>query len=583
MWVPLRSFALLCLAAAAAHSQADFDTAKIDLNGVWASKPKDLSGAAAQEQETIAMGLFVHGLPARYVVRVSRVQVRLETPEGKLVPTTPLTGPFPIGGPDEAAVRAALGDVRLHVPRRGPFRVVPLYTMAREDLAKHWSDFLKFSATLGLQVDEYRVKTRAPFDPKSAILDRSQATVRIPMQGSETVTPESGGELVCVLINPFRKEALLGTPSYAASGPGLVSVVIDGVRAALGLPARAAVFPGASLRADGWTFRDEDAPDGIRLTDEWLSGAETAVLGLVNAGSLEKTFHNDRLSLSSDIPRQRGETSDYDAAALEKILLPENADKEQMREYAEAIVAVSRKQKRLGYEDPQVAMLKALGPENLDVLIDAAPPERSWKDLHIWKAMRDLVREQPLPAQCDLIIARLPAKPDLAELLVHPEWTEAAKPVLIKGLEDGRSDLPASWVKGILSFDDPATYPAVIACYLRNPTEPDLYETVSRIPGAGLGPHMPAAWEKAKLGNVRQQSFAIHPACEWGVLDAFATAAAWLRPGASDYQHRVGRAVFKRFAPVQGSDEELLAWHTAHQDSLVFDADRKMFLPRKSE
>ena len=224
-------------------------------------------------------------------------------------------------------------------------------------------------------------------------------------------------------------------------------------------------------------------------------------------------------------------------------------------------------------------MLMSLGPENLDVLIEAAPVPRTHKDLHLWKAMRELVRASPSKTQRDLILSRLWEKPDLAELIHDPEWQSAAQPILLRGLDEGRNDLPADWLELILNLRDPKTYPAITAYFARNPTEPGLYETVRALPGINLKSIMPAAWDTAKRGTIRQQSFAIHPACEWGVADALATAALWLDNSSSDYQKRVARAVFKKYTPASGTDTELVAWHESHKSTLTFNEDTKTFQP----
>ncbi len=60
-----------------------------------------------------------------------------------------------------------------------------------------------------------------------------------------------------------------------------------------------------------------------------------------------------------------------DLEALGKIKLPENPTKDQVRDYVAKIIAASRDQNTFSDSDPQVAMLQQVGPDNLDVLLDA--------------------------------------------------------------------------------------------------------------------------------------------------------------------------------------------------------------------
>jgi len=533
-------------------TESDLTNLKVDLNGVWCRKPNDKDFGRPDGREVISMGLFVEGLSSRYLLRVERVQVKLETKVGEVIAVVPQKGPIPVQPPNIPAMQAALGSVRLYAARNIRWDIVPLFSLPATVLAKHWSEFLKFSATLDLQVAEYFIKEREALTPGTGgrkigsvqTMD-DKVTIHLPTRGGISAFSEQ----VFVLQNTKSREALLGHRT----------VIID-------------ADTDASV-GESWEFQNEDSPTGKLLTKEWLADAEILVLDLRKVGAFTRTFTKDPLQLSFDIPGQRGKKSDYDQARLNLIVLPDHASKAQMADYVSAIMEVSHAQKYLGYEDPQVAMLMKVGPQNLEVLIDGAPVPRTWKDVHIWEAIREMAGVE----HRDLILRRLSDKPDLADVLEDTGATELARPVLLKGLQDHRNDLPASWIEAVLSFRDPSTYDAITDYFLRNPTEPGLYEKISKVPGIDLGKIVGVAWAKAKEGNIRQQSFMIHGACEGGLVDALATAAEWLRNPASDYPRRVGRAVLKRFTPADGSDEELLAWYDAHKDSLVFDPDQKMF------
>jgi hypothetical protein len=480
----------------------------------------------------------------------------LKTQGGESLPVHPAE-PRRRPDPPNSAVQAALRGSRLFAPAPRPFSIVPLFAMQNDLLQNYRADGLRFSATVEFQIMECRETIRLPLRQGAKTASGRIECVKHLKDAVEVKLADSPKEGdVCVLQNTSRREAFLGKPTW--------------------------IFQNNALIVHTWRFAHADTPSGTPPTREWLTNAEVVVLREYQVGTFSRTFERDPLQLNFDIPSQQGKTSDFKAEALAKIQLPPNASKAEMLEFAKAIVAQSRAQKTLGYEDPQTAMLMSLGPENLDVLIEAAPVPRTPKDLHIWKAMRELVRNSPGQAQRDMILSRLWEKPDLAELITLPEWRLAARSILLRGLDEGRTDLPADWLELILAFHDPKTYPAITAYFVRNPTEPGLYETVRQLPGINMKAIMPRAWVTAQRGTVRQQSFAIHPACEWGVPDALATAAVWLAPASSDYQKRVGRSVFKRFTPVSGTDSELVAWYDANKNTLIFDEDSKTFRPGKS-
>lgn len=528
---------------------------RIDVNGVFL--PGSDPGDNASTMINVSMGIHVHGIPSRYFLQVQKAAVELKTQGGDTLPVQEPVERRNWRHPPNYAVQGALSGSRLFAAEQRPFSIAPIFAMRNDLLQNYRADWLRFSATVDFQIMECREAARLPLrqgaengGSKIEFVKRLVDAVEVKLAG----TPKDGE--VCVLENASRRESFLGKPVWT--------------------------FQNNALVVHKWRFVDADSPSGKPPARDWLANAEVVVLREHQVGAFSRSFERDPLQLNFDIPSQSGKISDFNAEALAKIQLPPNATKAQMLEFAKAIVAQSRAQKTLGYEDPQTAMLMSLGPENLDVLIEAAPVPRTHKDLHIWKAMRELVQASPGQAQRDMIFTRLWDKPDLAELIKVPEWRTAAQPILLRGLEEGRNDLPADWLELILDFRDPKTYPAITAYFARNPTEPGLYETVRQLPGINLKALMPGAWATAKRGTVRQQSVAIHPACEWGVADALATAALWLAPDSSDYQKRVGRFVFKRFTPASGTDGELVAWHEANKNTLVFDEDTKTFRPAKS-
>lgn len=349
----------------------DPDTVKVELSGLFVEDPKKAASRPAQKMEGVSMALQAHGLPSHLVLKMDRVDASLKTQTGEPLPIQSHSRPNPLSSPAVAAVQAALGEARLYATDDLAFDIVPMFSLPRDLVRRHWTDPLRFAATVDLQAAEYRVRDRQPLKTSAFQRDENNAVVLTwdPAAGTPPGV-DSAGETVRVLLNPLRKEALFGRPLFTVRP--LTSTV--------------------SLK--GWMFLNEDSPTGTLLTPEWLAGAEVVTMDLHTVASFQRTFVRDPIQLSFDLPGQQGKTSDYNAKALADLTLPRGAGRQQMREYVNAILAISKGQKNFGYEDPQVAMLMKVGPYNLDLLMDAAPTSRTWKDLHIWKAMRELVKEK---------------------------------------------------------------------------------------------------------------------------------------------------------------------------------------------
>lgn len=534
------------------------------LKGVFTKKPEK----ADQEEIFVKMGLERVGIPSRYALQFEGTQVRLETQNGQMLALKPYEPATPRVLYQTSAVQAALGKTKLFAHSKDEFPTVSVFSMAGHLLEGYWTDWLILSATLNFRYFEYIEACRFPISDKSIVGYKEGAPVYLekwgealvarignrPVIPSQFVTVPSESELVLVLENKARGEALLAAR---------ISQTEDTTPS-----------PEDEIQ---WMFL-KTKTDEV-LTKEWLAQAELVIFQPGKTESFFRMVKINPFQLRYDIPAQLGRPSDVAVTALEEIRLPINPTKEQVRQYVDAVVALSRKQKTSGYEDPQVEMLLKVGSQHLDVLMDAAPAPRSPKDLHLWKAMRHLVENDPQPHYLSDLLARLESKPDLAELLLKKEWIASARPVLLKGLRDQRNDLPASWIEALLSLEEPEIQNDVIAYYERKPWEPGLYEQIQDLPKVDLPKLVERAWLNTKGRSIRDQSFVIHRACELGILDALDTGASWLRNPSSDYQKRVGRAVLKRFTPAEGEDTELVAWYEAHAGKLRFDEERKIFVP----
>jgi hypothetical protein len=220
-------------------------------------------------------------------------------------------------------------------------------------------------------------------------------------------------------------------------------------------------------------------------------------------------------------------------------------------------------------------MLKAVGSKNLGVLIDFYHDPKYSKDLHLRTAVNEMIK----PRDRALLLARLAEKPDLSYPILVNDWAPEARATLLDGLASGRDDLPTTWITAIVSLRDPSTYPALRAYFLKYPTRLGTYEVLRNLPGINVEELMPQAWAVAKAGSDGDRINLLTPAAECGIADSLAVAAEFLRTAKKDYHKRVGRKVLNEFTPAQGDDAALLAWYDANKDRLVFQADRRIYVP----
>ena len=185
------------------------------------------------------------------------------------------------------------------------------------------------------------------------------------------------------------------------------------------------------------------------------SRAETARL---KADAEKYIKHIDGLNVkirtleSEIIALQRRLSGEIDKDAVQRILLPENPTRDQIKEYVKKIIEASELQTRFSEMDPQVFKLQMLGRENLDLLIDMIPDANS--KMYFMAAITFLSTQ----ADKDMIIGRLAGQPALFQLVRKYNWFSDARPALIEGLKKRHRNLSPDWITYIAQLADATTY-----------------------------------------------------------------------------------------------------------------------------
>jgi hypothetical protein len=312
----------------------------------------------------------------------------------------------------------------------------------------------------------------------------------------------------------------------------------------------------------------------IPIDEAWLKDATLVRLELVPVAGFTKSFSYNGLILddtgSQFRTRLLAQMTPVQLADLEKITLPANADRKQVTDYIDAIIGASKQQSQWSDSDPEVSMLEQVGPENVDLLIQAAAENHNYY-------LNTAIRLFAQPDQKDLVLHALPSNHDLIGTVIAHHWEQDAKPILVAALST-MDFLPNRWIDAVAAFHDPATYPALRDYYIQHPHRA-VYQSLKSIPDFDLRGMVDAAW---KLINDPTRSAAtrnlLEPAAEMGEPD-FPTVATRLLQSKIPGEPMFARKALREYTPATGAtDADLVNWMQTHEAQLVFDPTAKRFV-----
>jgi len=296
-------------------------------------------------------------------------------------------------------------------------------------------------------------------------------------------------------------------------------------------------------------------------------------------GRLDKVAAGARSGRPSGLPddwKQRGP----DREALGKITLPENPTKDHVREYVARITQVSQRQSVFSSDDPQVPMLVAVGPEHLDVLLEAATRGDFFGPYHILEAVKRVAGAQ----HKQMILDALPHQHELAAVVLARGWATDARETLLAELRAAPQYLPTEWIHAVASLRDPETYDELKRCLIFGGNRAATYDAIRFLPGIELEDAVASAWGLAGIGESYEARSMARIAIGYGHVDALETLIAELDLCAEDpFALRQVRAALLRHTEARGTNEEMRRWFEEHRDDLVFDPEHKLFRVRTGD
>ena len=262
-----------------------------------------------------------------------------------------------------------------------------------------------------------------------------------------------------------------------------------------------------------------------------------------------------------------------DVEALGAIKLPQNPTKQQVREYVNQILQASQGQNTFSTDDPQVRMLMAVGPENLDVLLEASATQ-GLDDVYATVAIAALARDE----HKKMVLDALRYNHGLAKVVLEKGWEQDARDILVAGLERGARYLPTEWVEAVARLRDPKTYDALKGFLISGSNRSFTYDVIKRLPGIDLTDAVAQAWETAQFEGKWEAARMAPAAVEFGHKDALEYIIDSLdEPEGSPDAVYGGRAAIMRYTEARGTTEEIRKWYEANRDKLVWDAAAKKF------
>lgn len=261
---------------------------------------------------------------------------------------------------------------------------------------------------------------------------------------------------------------------------------------------------------------------------------------------------------------------------LQGIVLPEDADKAQVEEYVARILRAARAHRRtFGTTDPEVELLRRVGPSHVDVLIEPLVYVPALDgDSYLVEALKAVAGEE----HKGTILEALPSAWELVEVVIEREWIEEATPILLQVLADRDSwrlrTLPVEWIEAVACLARPESYEHLRAYFHYGDNRYHTWRAIRHLPGLDLKSNVDVLWPWARdreRGWTRTTVAAV--AAHYGHMDALALL--FEEPDQFPQWD-----VIESVTPYRGPRsqvERAKEWFRTNRDRLVFDPEKDRY------
>ncbi len=152
--------------------------------------------------------------------------------------------------------------------------------------------------------------------------------------------------------------------------------------------------------------------------------------------------------------------------------------------------------------------------------------------------------------------------------------------MLIEGLAARPRYLPHAWIIAVAAFQEPKTYPDLIA-YFRQCSRPDdVYRVIHSLPGIDLKPTVDDIWQEAASSNGRYPGWLriaiAGMAVDMGNVDALKYLVEHIQERNSSGKDHP-RDLILQYTPATGTDEQIRRWFDDNKSRIVFDRNAGKF------
>jgi len=265
-----------------------------------------------------------------------------------------------------------------------------------------------------------------------------------------------------------------------------------------------------------------------------------------------------------------------DPKLLKDIVLPENPTKDQARDYIHKILAATEGQNSFSDFDPQIGMLVLVGEDNLDLLLETADDNPSGSaTIHVNYAIKRLATDKSK----DLILKSLEKNKELADVVLEHHWQSDVKDILLAKL--GTGYLPNEWIEAVVSFNDPATYDALIRHFENGSNKAQTYNLIRELPGISLEKSVNVAWDRSKRAHAWERNSMAMIAMDYGRQDALESLINALETKESRRNKymldQIHFAILDHTDIPESRINDAKAWYAEVKESLKFDPATKKF------
>ncbi len=313
------------------------------------------------------------------------------------------------------------------------------------------------------------------------------------------------------------------------------------------------------------------------LVLEELKGIRSSMDQIVDHLSEQDAYRKKLITFSSKF----GSSTIGEGVNIEKladITLPDNPSSEDVKKYIDQIKVASTGQRGMSTRDPQVEMLKAVGQENVPLLIDALLESTQVYPFryHAIYAIQGLATG----THKALILESLPQEPRLAGIVLENGWEQDAHDILVAGLEKGQP-LEMDWLRALTSLRDPETYPLLRDYFINGKNAYWTYAIIKDLPIEDLDGAVTEAWKNSQYDHEYSRQRMAMVAVEYGHLDALEYLIETLAsPSASTRSHTLRdiRLLVMGATGLSESNEKLAEWFNTNRDHLIFDSRSQKFV-----